>query len=150
MLGIMNLMLLSPAPCYTYLLNETCSAGSWLYLCGVKRFAPKTNLVSYMLHPMEWGSSDSAGNHISHNNYVKKIANHLVELTAARTKISKSKLKALATTETQYFVGGELFTYGIATDVLTTSAFWLSKEKKPATVAKGKKPATQVLIEEKE
>lgn len=144
MMGIMNLMLLSSTPCYTYLMGETCSAGSWIYLCGHKRFAPKTNLVSFMLHPMEWNRSDSLGNHDSHNKYVEKLSNQLVKLTASRTKMTERKLKKLATIETQYFVGEEIFTNGIATDVLETSTFWYNSKTKRDS----KKSKTQTLIEQ--
>lgn len=144
MLGIMNLLLLSKTPCYTYLLGETCSAGSWIYLCGSKRFAPKTKLVSFMLHPMSWApSEDALGNHESHNKYVGLLSNNLIALTAERTKIPKSKLKRLSTVETQYFTGDELFTNGIATDVLDTVSFW--KTDKP--VKKSKKSTPQPLNE---
>jgi ATP-dependent protease ClpP protease subunit len=145
MLGIMNLMLLSKAPCYTYLLGETCSAGAWIYLCGHKRFAPETNLVSFMLHPMEWNRSDSLGNHDSHNKYVEKLSQQLIKLTASRTKLSIQKLRKLATTETCYFVGEELFEHGIATDVLNSVVFWHSE--KP--VKKEKKEKPQPLMEQK-
>ena len=124
MLGIMNLILLSHAPCYTYILGEICSAGSWIYLCGHKRFAPRTNLVSFMLHPMEWDSSDSLGNHTSHNGYVKKLCSKLNDFTAKQTNLSKEKIRKMATSETQYFVGDELFKYGIATDDLLNAAVW--------------------------
>lgn len=144
MLGIMNLMLLSKTPCYTYLMSETCSAGAWIYLCGHKRFAPKTSLVSFMLHPMEWNRSDSLGNHDSHNKYVEKLSQQLINLTVKKTKLSYRKLKKLATTETQYFVGEELFEHGIATDELTTATFW--HEEKPVKEAKRK---SQPLTEEK-
>ena len=145
MLGIMNLILLSPVPCYTYLLGETCSAGAWIYLCGHKRFAPKTNLVSFMLHPMEWDRSDSLGNHVSHNAYVEKLSTKLTEFTAKQTKIPKQKLKRLATIETEYFVGDELFTYGIATDELTTATFWY-EPKEPRPPRKRKKKV-ELLVE---
>ena len=137
MLGIMNLLLLSKTPCYTYLMGETCSAGSWIYLCGSKRFAPKTKLVSFMLHPMSWApNEDALGTHESHNKYVTTLSNNLVALTAERTKIPKNKLKRLSTTETQYYVGDDLFTNGIATDILDMVSFW--KTDKP--VKKTKKP----------
>lgn len=142
MLGIMNLILLSKTPCYTYLMGETCSAGSWIYLCGHKRFAPKTNLVSFMLHPMEWDRSDSLGNHASHNKYVEKISQNLVNFTAARTTISKEQLSRLATTETEYFVGNELFDCGISTDELTTSTFWIPEKKESLK----KKPSKKAVL----
>lgn len=145
MLGIMNLMLLSKTPCYTYLLGETCSAGAWIYLCGHKRYAPKTNLVSFMLHPMEWNRSDSLGNHDSHNKYVENLSQQLVELTVSRTKMTHRKLRKLATIETQYFVGEEIFENGIATDVLDTATFWYEEKAKK----ENKKVKPQPLIEQK-
>lgn len=146
MLGIMNLILLSPAPCYTYILSETCSAGSWIYLSGHKRFCPKTNIVSLMLHPMEWNKVDSMGNHALHNKYVEKLSQQLITFTVGRTLLTKQRLQRLAATETAYFVGEELFQYGIATDELTTSAFWAlsSSLKKPIT--KKKSPKTKLLL----
>jgi len=145
MLGVMNLILLSSTPCYTYLLSETCSAGAWIYLCGKKRFAPKTNLVSFMLHPIAWGNDpESLGNHNSYNKYVEKLSGKLIEFTAKQTKIPLRKLKKLATTETQFFLGEELFEQGIATDELTTSSFWL--EPKELKIDKEPKP-TKLLTE---
>lgn len=147
MLGIMNLILLSSVPCYTYLFGETCSAGAWIYLCGSKRFAPKTGLASFMLHPMHWNSTDSLGNHDSHNRYIDKIAQNLIKLTCARTKLTPRKLRKLATIETQFFVGEELFEFGIATDVLDSVVFWHSgKQEKPK---RDKKQKPEVLIETK-
>ena len=140
MLGIMNLILLSQTPCYTYLLGEICSAGSWIYLSGHKRFAPKTTLVSFMLHPMEWDSSDSLGNHVSHNGYVKKLCSNLNAFTAKQTTLSKDRIKKMATNETQYFVGDELFKYNIATDELTNTTFWMQpKPEKKKTKSTEKK-----------
>lgn len=130
MLGIMNLLLLSKTPCYTYIMGEVCSAGAWIYLCGHKRFAPKTQLISFMLHPMAWGKEeDTLGGHETHNRYASLLSKKLVALTAERTKIPQSRLKRLSTVETQYFVGEELFSNGIATDILDTASFWL--EDKP-------------------
>lgn len=126
MLGIMNLILLSKTPVYTYLYGETCSAGSWIYLCGHKRFAPKTNFVSFMLHPMEWTRTDNFGNHDSHSQYIQKLSDYLVEFTSSRTSIGLKRLKALVKHETAFFVGEEIFKYGIATDELVDSAFWLT------------------------
>lgn len=146
MLGIMNILLLSKTPCYTYLLGETCSAGSWIYLCGSKRFAPKTNLVSYMLHPMEWDVSLNLGTHNAHNKYVENLCKNLATLTAERTNIPKSVLKQLTTTKTVYFIGEELFTLGIATDVLESYPMWLNEaHKEPKSKNKTKK--SQVLTE---
>ena len=138
MLGIMNLMLLSKTPCYTYIFNETCSAASWIYLCGHKRFAPRTNLVSFMLHPISWNTdSESLGNQTSYGKYVEKISCILTEFAAKKTKLTAAKLKRLATVETQFFVGEELFEQGIATDELTTSSFWLTTPvKKPKKAPK--------------
>lgn len=149
MLGIMNLMLLSKTPCYTYLLNETCSAGSWVYLCGHKRFAPKTNLVSFMLHPIAWDSdSESLGNHNSYSKYVEKLSKKLIEFTANRTKLSITKLRRLATNEMQFFIGDEIFEQGIATDELTTSTFWLlPKEPKKTKKTKVKEPNQKLLLD---
>ena len=140
MLGIMNLITLSQTPCYTYLLGETCSAGSWIYLSGHKRFCPKTSLVSLMLHPMEWNKVDSLGNQKSHIDYVNKLSNKLIDFTIQRTLLTKENLEKLATNETAYFVGDEIFECGIATDELTTSAFWAlvpSKKKPRKSKAKG-------------
>ena len=148
MLGIMNLILLSSTPCYTYILGETCSAGSWIYLCGHKRFAPKTNLISFMLHPMEWGSSsDSLGNHNSTNGYVKKLCQHLNAFTAKQTTISKEKIRKMATNETQYFVGDELFKYRIATDELINVSFWITPKPEKKKHAKKQEPVSQLLTD---
>ncbi len=149
MLGIMNLMLLSQTPCYTYLLNETCSAGSWIYLCGSKRFAPKTNLVSFMLHPIAWDSdSESLGNHNSYSKYVERLSRKLIEFTAERTKLPITKLRRLATNEMQFFIGEEIFEQGIATDELTTSTFWLTPDiKKETKKRKVKESKPKLLLE---
>ena len=128
MLGIMNLIILSKTPCYTYLMNEAFSAAAWIYLCGHKRFAPKTDLIGFMLHPINWDSSDSLGNHSALNTYIEKLSTQLIKFTAKQTKIPLKKLKKLSTVETQFFVGDELFKYGIATDELTTSCFWFDPE----------------------
>lgn len=134
MLGIMNLMLLSKTPCFTYLLSETCSAGAWIYICGHKRFAPRTNLVSFMLHPLAWGmDSEALGTHNSYNKYLENLSNKLIAFTAKQTLIPIRRLKKLATSETQFFIGEELFEQGIATDELTTSSFWLDTKKKTIT-----------------
>lgn len=147
MLGIMNLILLSQTPCYTYLLSEACSAGAWVYLCGSKRFAPKTNLVSFMLHPIAWDSdSDSLGNHNSYSKYVEKLSKKLIEFTSKRTTLPINKLQKLATIETQFFIGDELFKYNIATDELTTSAFWLGP-KEPKKLKKVKEPNQKLLMD---
>ena len=144
MLGIMNLLLLSQTPCYTYILGEVCSAGAWIYLCGHKRYAPKTELISFMLHPIAWGKEDDTlGNHASHNKYVTMLSSKLVAVTAARTKIPQKQLKRLSTIETQYFVGEELFTNEIATDVLTSSSFWYSPKPKKETTKKKIQPLTE-------
>ena len=58
------------------------------------------------------------------------LSENLVALTAARTNIPQKRIKRLATIETQYFVGEELFTNGIATDILDNASFWMT-EKKP-------------------
>lgn len=129
MLGIMNLILLSKTPCYTYLLGETCSAGSWIYLCGHKRFAANTTLISFMLHPMESTKSDNFGNQISHVKYLDKLTNNLVEFTAKQTGMSKETLIKLFTSETYYFVGQEIFDNNIATDKLSSSSFWVTEPK---------------------
>ena len=145
MLGIMNLFALSKKnPCYTYLFGETCSAGAWIYLAGHKRFAPKTDLISIMFHPMEWNYEDSLGNQASQNKYVTALSNNLLKFALGRTKISERKLRQLATNETRYFVGDELFEFGIATDELTDASFWLKppvikevkEDKKKATKSK--------------
>jgi hypothetical protein len=78
-----------------------------------------------MLHPMAWGKEeDTLGNHESHNKYASSLSSNLVKLTSERTKIPQKRLKRLSTIETQYFVGEELFTNGIATDILETASFW--------------------------
>ncbi len=147
MLGIMNLLLLSKTPCYTYILGEVCSAGAWIYLCGHKRYAPKTKLISFMLHPIAWGKEDDTlGNHAIHNKYVSMLSDNLVALTAERTKIPHKRIRRLSTIETQYFVGDELFTNGIATDILETSSFWVTD--KPAESKKKPRKKQQLLLVE--
>ena len=147
MLGIMNLILLSKTPCFTYLLSETCSAGAWVYLCGHKRFAPRTNLVSFMLHPLAWGmESEALGTHSSYNKYLENLSNKLITFTARQTKIPIRKLKKLATSETQFFIGEELFEQGIATDELTTSSFWLPSISKEKNNTKGTEDSPQTLL----
>ena len=148
MLGIMNLILISKTPCYTYLLSETCSAGAWVYLCGHKRFAPKTNLVSFMLHPLAWGmDSEALGTHNAYNKYLENLSNKLIAFTVKQTLIPIRKLKKLATSETQFFIGEELFEQGIATDELTTSSFWLDTIKKPTVSPKLSEDCPQTLLD---
>ena len=137
MMGMMNLVLLSKTPCYTYLMGETCSAGAWFYLCGHKRFVADTPFVSLMIHPIEWEKGDSLGNHLSHQDYVQKLSNSMIEFTASRTLLTKPYLKKLVSTETKYFIGPEILKYGIATDLLTTSTFWVTpKAIKPKKTPK--------------
>lgn len=148
MLGLMNLVLLSKTPCYTYLLGETCSAGSWFYLCGHKRFAADTPFISFMLHPVEWEKGDSLGNHKSHQDYVQKLSDNLLEFTASRTLLTKKYLKSLISVETKYFIGHEIFDKGIATDKLTTSSFWLATKKASKTANKEKNKKLLSVIQE--
>lgn len=144
MMGIMNLILMSKTPCYTYLMGETCSAGAWIFLCGHKRFAANTPFISFMIHPVEWEKGDSLGNHASHQDYVQALSNNLIEFTASRTLLSKRYLKKLVSTETKYFTGAEILKHGIATDLLDTSTFWYtpkeSKDSKPKKVKPKKEP----------
>jgi ATP-dependent protease ClpP protease subunit len=148
MLGIMNLILISKTPCYTYLLSETCSAGAWVYLCGHKRFAPRTNLVSFMLHPLAWGmDSEALGTHNAYNKYLENLSNKLIAFTVKQTRIPIRRLKKLATSETQFFIGEELFEQGIATDELTTASFWLDPEKKKNTSPKLTEDCPQTLLD---
>ena len=130
MMGMMNLVLLSKTPCYTYLMGETCSAGAWFYLCGHKRFAANSPFISFMIHPVEWEKGDSLGNHASHQAYVQALSDNLIEFTASRTLLTKRYLKKLVSTETKYFTGAEILKHGIATDLLDTSTFWLNPETK--------------------
>lgn len=143
MLGMMNLVLLSKTPCYTYLMGETCSAGAWFYLCGHKRFAANTPFISFMLHPVEWEKGDSLGNHRSHQDYVQKLSDSLIEFTASRTLLTKKYLKTLVSVETKYFTGKEIFEKGIATDLLDTSTFWLKPKEVVAVTTNGTKKASK-------
>lgn len=139
MLGIMNLFLLSRAPIYTYIFGETFSAGSWIFLCGQRRFAPKTTLNTIMFHPMEFTRDDNVGNHISHLEYIKKLNTNLIKFTSEKTSIKVETLQKLTSSETYYFVGDEIFDNQLATDVLDSSDFWLSEKS-------SKKKAKRSLI----
>lgn len=139
MLGIMNLFLLSRVPIYTYIFGETFSAGSWIFLCGQRRFAPKTTLNTIMFHPMEFTRDDNVGNHISHLEYIKKLNTNLIKFTSEKTSIKVETLQKLTSSETYYFVGDEIFDNQLATDVLDSSDFWLSEKS-------SKKKAKRSLI----
>lgn len=148
MMGMMNLVLMSKTPCYTYLMGETCSAGAWFYLCGHKRFAANTPFISFMIHPVEWEKGDSLGNHASHQDYVQELSNSLIEFTASRTLLSKRYLKKLVSTETKYFTGADILKHGIATDLLDTSTFWYVPKAKVTTPKPTKpKKETEMILE---
>jgi len=146
MIGIMNLFLLSKIPIFTYLMGETCSAGCWIYLCGHKRFAPKTDFIGFMLHPIAYNSDlETPETHEARVEYYKQTEKFLISFAAKRTKISKSMLKKLSEHKTKYYIGDEIFKYGIATDELTTSTYWLTNK----SVKKSKKSNKETLVETK-
>jgi ATP-dependent protease ClpP protease subunit len=152
MMGIMNLILISKIPCYTYLMGETCSAGAWIFLCGHKRFVSNTPFVSFMIHPVEWGKEDSLGNHASHQAYVQSLSDSLLEMTESRTLIPKRDLRKLLSTETKYFTGAsDLMKNGIATDLLDTATFWyIPKGKEPKSKKDKSKKEIEFLVEQQQ
>lgn len=124
MLGIMNLFLLSRIPIYTYVLSQTSSAGALIYLAGTKRFAPANGLASIMFHPTSWDAGGQRDSHMAFHVFIKKIEKSLTDLVQSRTRIPKKLLIDLSMSKTHYFVGDELFKYGIATNELVDSSFW--------------------------
>lgn len=138
-LGIMNLLLLSPTPIYTYLMGETCSGGALIYLAGHKRFAANTNLVSLMLHPIGWEKEGNHGEQSALIDYMDSMKTKIRLFIGSRTKIPNELLTELGSHKTKYFVGNELFMFGIATDELTTSAFWVAQKPKPKKATKSSK-----------
>lgn len=129
MLGIMNLFLLSKIPIYTYVLSQTSSAGAFIFLAGSKRYAPTNGLASIMFHPTSWDGTGQRDSHAAFHAFIRKIEKNLTYLVQSRTRIPKKLLTDLSMSKTHYFVGDELFKYGIATDELVDSSFWNVENK---------------------
>jgi len=135
-LGIINTILLSKTPIYTYVLNRAWSCGAWIYLAGHKRFAPNTGLTSFMLHPFSWTNDGGYNDQKAFIDNVTVLQHNLVVFAQSRTKIPESILQGISDSKNHYFTGEELFSNGIATDVLESLDFHLPAVKKKKAVVK--------------
>lgn len=89
-LGLMQTILSSKTPIYTYVKGYAMSAGFWLFICGHKRFIGKYDTILY--HQLHCNRSGKYQDLVEDRVQMDWLQNTLENIIIEHTKITKEKL----------------------------------------------------------
>lgn len=120
MWALIDLMLTSKTPIYTYCMGYAMSAGFKIFIAGSKRFIGKhATLMYHQLNHCIWGDFKTMDEQHFQNTLVQDdIENYVL----SRTKITKERLEEVRNTKINWYIrGNEAIELGIADEIIEES-----------------------------
>lgn len=116
--ALMDIILCSTTPVYTYCDGYVESSALTIYLAGERRFAYKHS--RFMIHNMASSLSDKTTRNIEDNLiYIKELEEYDMDFLISRTNMDHEYVKNCLDLHKELFFGSKLaLQYGIVTDIL--------------------------------
>lgn len=110
-----DLLKLSKFPIYTYASGYVCSAGTYLFLTGQKRFMTQNSY--FLIHHLSYDVSGKHNDISDHYNNNQIITKNIENLYLDETKLDKNKIRELLKRE-KIMSSNECLRYGIVNKIL--------------------------------
>lgn len=115
MWALIDLMMSSPVPIYTYAVGLTASAALKIFLAGAVRFVLPNSVLMY--HELSAGNSGKLQNVAEWQDYLKKEQEKVEEFVKMRTHLKPKKLKEIKEKKLDYYIyPDEAIELGFATN----------------------------------
>lgn len=115
MWALIDLMMSSPIPIYTYAVGLTASAALKIFLAGAVRFVLPNSVLMY--HELSAGNSGKLQNVAEWQDYLKKEQEKVEEFVKMRTHLKPKKLKEIKEKKLDYYIyPDEAIELGFATN----------------------------------
>lgn len=115
MWALIDLMMSSPVPIYTYAVGLTASAALKIFLAGAVRFVLPNSVLMY--HELSAGNSGKLQNVTEWQDYLEKEQEKVENFVKMRTHLKPKKLKEIKEKKLDYYIyPDEAIELGFATD----------------------------------
>lgn len=115
MWALIDLMMSSPVPIYTYAVGLTASAALKIFLAGAVRFVLPNSVLMY--HELSAGNSGKLQNVAEWQDYLEKEQEKVEKFVKMRTHLKPKKLKEIKEKKLDYYIyPDEAIELGFATD----------------------------------